>query len=149
MRFVYQRVKALVHRLSDHLSSGNQLCVELVQNVLEIITLHGFFGMQQVEELLDELGRDVDFQLPDLNRLINDQLEEKFVNSLKVRPSGVHFFLLLHTCLSEVQIALLDIRKRTENILFNHLHDKVQSGYYNTYDVLLILQHLLQFGDRV
>ena len=82
MRFVYQRVKALVHRLPDHLSSGNQLCIELVQNILEIITFHRFFGMKQVEELLYKLGRDVDFQLSDLNRLINDQLEEKFVNSL-------------------------------------------------------------------
>ena len=72
---------------------------------------------------MNELGRDVDFQLSDLNRLVNDQLEEKFVNALKVGPSGIHFFLLLHTSLREVQIALLDIGKRTEDILFNHLHD--------------------------
>ena len=105
--------------------------------------------MEQVEELLYELGRDIDLQLTDLNRLIDDELEEKFVNALKVGPSGIHFFLLLHTSLCEVQIALLDIGKGTENVLFNHLHDKVQSGYNNTYDVLLILQHLLQFSDRV
>ena len=98
---------------------------------------------------MHELGRDIDLQLPNLNRLINDKLEEKFVNALKVGPSGVHFFPLLHTSLCEVQIALLDIGKRTENVLFNHLHDQVQSRYNNTYDVLLILQHLLEFGDRV
>ena len=55
--------------------------------------------MEQVEELLYELGRDIDLQLTDLNRLIDDELEEKFVNALKVGPSGIHFFLLLHTSL--------------------------------------------------
>ena len=105
--------------------------------------------MQQVEELLHELRCDINFQLSDLNRLIDHKLEEKFVNALKVGPSGVHFFLLLNTSLCEVQIAFLDIGKRTENVLFNHLHDQVQSRYNNTYDVLLILQHLLEFGDRV
>ena len=125
VRLVYQSVEALVHRLPDHFPSGNQLCIKLVQNVLEVVAFHRFFSVQQVEELLHELGRDVDLQLTDLNRLIDHKLEEEFVNALKVGPSGVHFFLLLHTCLRKVQIALLDIGKRSENILFNHLHDQV------------------------
>ena len=96
--------------------------------------------MQQVEELLHELRCDINFQLSDLNRLIDHKLEEKFVNALKVGPSGVHFFLLLNTSLCEVQIAFLDIGKRTENVLFNHLHDLVQVGDDHANDTFLVRQ---------
>lgn len=41
VRLVDEGEKALVHGLSDHLSSGHQFGVELVKDVLQVVSLDG------------------------------------------------------------------------------------------------------------
>lgn len=48
------------------------LGVEFMQDVFEVVTLDWFFGVEQLEELLHELGCDVLFESTDLDRLIDD-----------------------------------------------------------------------------
>ena len=74
MRFVDQGVEALVHGFSDHLSARNQLGVELVQDILEVVTLYRLFRIEQVKELLHELRRDIDLERADLHGFIDDEL---------------------------------------------------------------------------
>jgi len=64
-------------------------------------------------------------------------------------PRGVHFFFLVNSSFCEVQIALFDVWKRTEDVLFNHLHDLVEVGDDNADHVFLVLEHLLQLSDSV
>lgn len=54
--------EALVDGLTNHFSSWNKLCVQLVKNVLEVISLDRFLGIKQLEELLDELRSNVHFE---------------------------------------------------------------------------------------
>lgn len=55
-------VEAVGDCLSDHLSSWDELCVEAVKNVLQILTLTWFFGIEQVQEFLNENMCDVHLQ---------------------------------------------------------------------------------------
>jgi hypothetical protein len=68
-----------------------------MEDVLQVVSLHGFFRVKQLEEFLDELRSHEDFQLPDLDRLVNNELQEKFVDTLQVRPGRVNLFLLVDT----------------------------------------------------
>ena len=54
--------EALVHGLSNHLSSWNKLGIELVKNVLKIVSLDGLFGIEKLEELLNKLWGDVNLE---------------------------------------------------------------------------------------
>lgn len=65
--FMDQGVEAFVDRFSDHLSAGHQLCVELVKNVLQVVTLNGLLRVEKFEELLDELWGNVDLELTNFN----------------------------------------------------------------------------------
>ena len=84
MILVDQGEEALVHGFTDHLAARDELGVQLVENVLEVVALNGLFRVEELEELLNELGRHVDFERTDLDRLINDQLQEKLINSLQI-----------------------------------------------------------------
>ena len=64
-------------------------------------------------------------------------------------PCGVHFFFLVNTSLCKVQIALFDVRERTEDVFFDHLHDLIKVGDYYANHVFLVLEHLLQLSDGV
>jgi len=132
----------------DH-SASTYLGIELVKNVLEVVALDGLFGVEEVEELLHKLWRHVDFELADLHGLVNDELQEELIDALKVGPRRVHLLLLVNACLCEVQVALLDVWQRTENVLLNHLHHLVQVGDDNAHDVFLVREHLLQLLDRI
>lgn len=90
-----QCIEALVDGLPDHLSSGHKLSIELVKDILQVVSLDSFFGVKQLEELLDELGRYIDLEGLHISRLIDDQLQEKLVDALQVRPRGVYFLVLL------------------------------------------------------
>lgn len=128
MRLVDKRVEALVHRLPDHLSSRNQLGVELVKDVLEEVAFDSLFSIEQIEEFLNELRGNVNFKSSDLDSITHDQLEEKLIDSTEMGPSWVDVLFLFNTSLSEVEIAAFDIRKRSEDVLLNHSHDLVQLG---------------------
>ena len=125
------------------------LGVKLVENVLEVVAFDGLLRVEKVKELLDELGRHVDFEGADLNRLVDNQLKEKLVDTLEVGPRGVHLFFLIDSRLSEVQIALLDVGQGAEDVLLNHLHDLVEVGDDHAHDVFLVLKHLLELGNGV
>ena len=57
---------------------------------------------------MNKFGGDVELELLDLDRLVYDELEEKFVNALEVRPSGVHLLLLIDASFGKVKIAFPD-----------------------------------------
>ena len=126
MRLMDKRVEALVHRLSDHFSSRNQLGVELVEYVLEEVAFDSLFSIEQIEEFLNELRSHVDFKSSDLDSLTHDQLEEKLIDSTEMGPGRVDVFFLLDTSLSEVKIAAFDVGKRSKDVLLDHSHDLIQ-----------------------
>jgi len=66
--------EALIDRLTDHLASGHQLSVELVQNILEVITFDGLLRIKKLKEVLNELGSDVYLEGADFDRLMDNQL---------------------------------------------------------------------------
>lgn len=125
------------------------LGVKFVQNVLQVVALDGLLRIEQIEELLHELGSHVDFKRANLDRLVDHKLQEELVDALEMRPCGVHFLFLVDTSLGEVQIAFFDVRKGTEDVLLNHLHDFVEVGDNHTHNVFLVLEHLLELGDGV
>jgi len=55
-----QGEKALVNSFSNHFSSWDKFGIELVQNILKIVTLNRFFGIEELKEFLDELRRHID-----------------------------------------------------------------------------------------
>ena len=71
---VNQSVETVCDRLSDHLSSWNQLCVQSVEDILQIFSFSGFFGVHELEEFLNEDVGDISFQGFDINRVIYDKL---------------------------------------------------------------------------
>jgi hypothetical protein len=52
--------KALVNSFSNHFSSWDKFGIKFMQNVLKVVTLDRFFGVEELKELLDELWRHVD-----------------------------------------------------------------------------------------
>ena len=82
MRFVDEGVEALIHGLPDHLSARDQLGVELVQDILEVVTLDRLLRIEQVKELLHELRCDIHLERANLHRLVDDELEEELINAL-------------------------------------------------------------------
>jgi hypothetical protein len=56
---------------------------------------------------------------------------------------------LLNTSLREGQVASFEIWKRSENIFLYHSHNIIKVWNNETNDCFLILEHLLDFIDRV
>lgn len=59
--------EALIHSLSNHLSSRHELSVKLVEDVLKVVSLDRFFRVEEFKELLHELDRHVNLQLLHVN----------------------------------------------------------------------------------
>ena len=59
---VNQGIEGFIDRLSDHLSTRNQLCVELVQDIFEIISFDRFLRIKKLEEFLHKLWCHVNFE---------------------------------------------------------------------------------------
>ena len=123
------------------------LGIQLVEDILEVVTLDRFFGIEEFEELLHELRRHIDLQAAHFNALIDDQLQEKFVNALQMWPGRVHILLGLDTRFREAEASFFNIGKRTEDVLLNHLDDLIKIGDYQAHNVFLVLQELLQLID--
>ena len=120
-----------------------------MENVFEVVTFNAFLGVEKLEEVLHELGSHVDLEGANFNRLVDNELEEEFIDALEVGPCGVHFFLLINSGLLEAEVALFDVGEGTEDVLLNHLHHFVQVGNDQRGDVFLVLQHLLEFLDGI
>lgn len=91
-----QRVEAVCDSLSDHFSSRDKFGVEPVEDVLEVLSLPGFLGIEELEELLDKAVSDVDLQCLNINCLIHYELEEELVNREQVRPGRVNQHIILN-----------------------------------------------------
>ena len=125
------------------------LGVKFVENVLQIVPLDRLFGVEKLKELLDKLRRDVDFEGADLDRFVDDELQEELVDALEVGPGWVHLFLLVDTGLREAEVRLLDVGEGPEDILLDHLHDLVEVGDDDADNVLLVLEHLLELLNSI
>ena len=141
--------EALIDCLSNHLSSWDKLCVQLVKDIFEIVSFDRFFRVKELKEFLDELWSDVNFERSDFDSFVDDKLKEEFVDTLQVRPSWLNFVLSFNTSFRELQIRLLEVRKWSENVLLNHSHDIVQEWDYQTDNSFLVLKELLNFVDSV
>ena len=62
MVFMNECEEALVDSLTDHFSAGYEFCIELVQDILQIIPFDRFLRIKQFQEFLDELRCDIDFE---------------------------------------------------------------------------------------
>ena len=120
-----------------------------MKNVLQVVTLDRFFGIEKVKEFLHKLRCDVYLERTDFDRFIDYELQEELVDALQVRPCWIHFLLLVDACLRIVQIALFDVWQRPENVLLNHLHDFVEVGDDDAQHSFLVLKHSLELSDRV
>ena len=74
--------EALVDGLTDHFSSWDKLGVQLVKNVLQVVSLDRFLRIEQLEELLNELWSDVHLEGSYFNGFVDNELQEKLINSL-------------------------------------------------------------------
>jgi hypothetical protein len=70
--FVDESEEAFIYGLSNHLSAGHQLGIELMQDVLEVVSLDGLLGVEELEELLNELHGYIDLELLHVNRLVDN-----------------------------------------------------------------------------
>ena len=120
-----------------------------MENVLQVVSLDRFLGIEQFEELLDKLRGHVHLERAHFNRFVDDKLQEELVDSLEVGPGRVHLFLLVDTGLGEAKVGLLDVGERSEDILLDHLHDLVEVGDDDADHVLLVLEHLLKLLDGI
>ena len=66
-----------------------------------------------------------------------------------MRPGRLNFILLLDSGFGELEIRLLEVGERSENVLLNHGHDVIQMGNDQTDDSFLVLQKLLDFVNGV
>ena len=130
-------------------SATTYLGVQFVENVLQIVAFDRLFRIKQIEEFLHELLGHVALKLFDLNRLVDNELQEELIDALEVRPRRVHLFLLVDTSLSEVQLVLVDAGERAEDVLLDHLHRLIKVRHNGANRDFLVTQHGLQFLDRV
>lgn len=96
-----ERVEGLIHCLSDHLSTWHKLCVQLVQNVLQIVAFVRLLRVKELKELLDELRLHKSLKRLNIDAIVDNELKEELVDALQGWPRGVNFLLLVNTGLSE------------------------------------------------
>ena len=102
MVLVDKSEEALVDGLTNHLSSWHKFGIKLVENVLKVVSLNRFLRIKKFQELLNKLWSYIHLQRSYLNCLVNNKLEEEFINSLQMRPSWVNLILSLDTSLREL-----------------------------------------------
>jgi hypothetical protein len=92
---VDETVEAVVDGLADHLSSGHQLGIEAVQDVLQVLSFSGLFGVEEFQKFLNEGRSDVHLEGFHICAIVDDELKEELVDGLEMRPGGIgeRFFL--------------------------------------------------------
>ena len=125
------------------------LGIKLVKDVFEVVAFYRLFRVKKLEELLNELWRDVLLKSAHFYWLVNNKLQEKLVNALQVRPCGVHLLLLVDTSLSDGQVAFLDVGQRTENVSLDHCHDLLEVWNNEHGNWFLVKEQLLELLNGV
>lgn len=120
-----------------------------MKDILQVVALHTFLRVEELKELLNKLRGHKDLELPDLNRLVDNKLQEEFIDTLKVGPRGVHLLILVDTRLRKCKVRFLDVRKRAENVLLDHRHHLLNVRDDKLGHILLIGEHLLELLDCV
>ena len=141
-----QGVEAISDGLSDHLSSWNKLGVESVQDVLQVLSFLWLFGVEQLKELLDELVSNESLQALDIGGIVDDELEEEFVDWLEMWPTWVDNDLFFFDT-QLVWSALLDDWKWSENVLLDHFHDSVKMWDDQIDHMVLVGEEVTQLGN--
>ncbi len=67
-----QAIETIVDGFSDHFSSGNEFCVESMQNVLQVLSFSGLLWVEKLEEFLDKRWGDMHFKGFDVSTIIDD-----------------------------------------------------------------------------
>ena len=86
--FVDESVEAISDGLSNHFSSGDELGVESVKDILEIFSFSGFFRIEKLQKLLNKSVCNKDFQRFNINGVVHNKLKEKFIDRLYTFISG-------------------------------------------------------------
>lgn len=150
---VNETVEAVIDGFSNHLSPGDQLSIEPMENILQVLSLSGLFRVKQLEKLLDERRGDVNLKGLDVSAIIDDQLKEELVDRLQMRPSWVRQCLfLLHVHALPGKTLLLENGEGSEDVLLNHVDDQVQMRNDDCGHAVLIIEvviELLQVGLTV
>ena len=131
--------EAFVDCLSNHFSSRNQFGVKFMEDVLQIISLDWFFGVEEFQEFLHELRSHVNLQRSNLNCFVDDKLQEKLIDTLQMWPGWLDFIFGFDTSFRKLKIGLLEIRQWSKYVLLDHGHDIVQVRNDETDDCLLVL----------
>lgn len=114
-----------------------------MQNILQVITFNRLFWIKQLQEVLHELRCDIDFELADFDRFVDNELEEEFVDALEVRPRWVHLFFLVNTGFRHAEVAFFNVGEGAEDVLFDHGQYFVEVGDNQCCHRFLVLQHPL------
>ena len=102
MVFMDKSEETLVNCLSDHFSSWHKFGVQFMKYILKIVPLDRLFRIEKLQELLHELWGNIYLKRSDLNCLVDYELKEELVDTLKVWPCWVNLILLLNSCLWEL-----------------------------------------------
>lgn len=86
MSLMNKKMETLVDSLSNHFSSWDELSIKLMKNVLKIVSLNRLFGIEKFKEFLNELWGDVLFEGSNFDSLVDDELEEEFIDTLNMWP---------------------------------------------------------------
>lgn len=148
--FVDESVEAISDGLSDHLSSGDKLGVESVENVLEIFSFSGFFSIEELEEFLDEGMCDENLERLDISSLVDDELEEKIVDGLEVWPGKINknFLSIIDSSDTFIGgISLFENWEWSENIFFDHFDNQIKMGDDKGREIVGLIQYFLQLSQ--
>jgi len=99
-----------------------------MKNIFEVISFEGLLRIEQLEEFLDKLRCDIDFKRLNIHSFIDNQLQEKFINTLDMGPNWVNLIFLFDSSFRESKVFLLNVGQGSEDVAFNHLHDLVEVG---------------------
>jgi hypothetical protein len=70
--FMDEGVEAVINCLSDHLSSGDEFCIESMQNIFEIFPLSWLLWVKELQKLLDKGWGNVNFQSLDVCAVVHN-----------------------------------------------------------------------------
>ena len=149
VRFMNESEEALVNSLSYHLTSWNQFGVQLMQDIFEVVSLHGLFRVEEFQEFLYKLRGDVHLERPYFNSFIDNKLQKEFIDPLQMWPGWLNLIFGFHSSLGELKILFLEIGKWPENVFLNHGHNIVEVRNNETDNRFLILQKLLNLVNSI
>lgn len=111
-----------------------------MQDILEVVALLWQLRIEQFQELLNELSRNIRLDQLRVYLVTDDYGEEEFVDALQMGPGWVDVRYLLHTRLRVVH-ALFDARQWAEYVSLYHVHDLIQVRHNKLSDQFLVVHH--------